>query len=96
MKVNSKIIRIFNSDLLLIQYQSVPKAHTFTPHAQQMVASTWMGDRQGRPSKPTNRLHATLARYQVQLTNTKQLIVPFCDELCLLMIVMFRVGFVLV
>ena len=27
-------------------------AHTSTLHTQQMVASTWLGDHQGRPSAP--------------------------------------------
>ena len=34
-----------------------------------MVASTWLGDHQGRPSTPTNSLHKLhMARYQVLLT----------------------------
>ena len=34
-----------------------------------MVASTWLGDHQGRPSAPTNSLHKLhMARYQVLLT----------------------------
>ena len=36
-----------------------------------MVASTWLGDRQGRPSAPTNSLQKLhMARYQVLLTIT--------------------------
>ena len=41
-------------------------AHTSTLHTKQMVASTWLGDHQGRPSAPTNSLHRLhTARYQV-------------------------------
>ena len=45
-------------------------AHTFTLHTQNMVASTWLGDHQGRPYAPTNSLQKLLARYQVLLTIT--------------------------
>ena len=46
-------------------------AHTYTLHTQQMVASTWLGDHQGRPSAHTNSLHKLhMARYQVLLTIT--------------------------
>ena len=31
--------------------------HAFTLHIQQMAASTWPDDHQGRPSAPTNSLH---------------------------------------
>ena len=38
-----------------------------------MVASTWLGDHQERPSAPTNNLHNIMARYQVhQLQNSVQ------------------------
>ena len=41
-------------------------AHTSTLHTHQVVASTWLGDHQGRPSAPTNSLYKLhMARYQV-------------------------------
>ena len=44
-------------------------AQTSTLHKQQMMASTWLGDHQGRPFVPTNSLHELhMGRYQVLLT----------------------------
>ena len=39
------------------QTEQYTHAHTYTLHTQQMVASNWLGDHQGRPSAPTNSLH---------------------------------------
>ena len=48
------------------QTKQYTHTHTSTLHTQQMVASTWLGDHQGRPSAPTDRLHKLrMARYQV-------------------------------
>ena len=52
-------------------------AHTSTLHTQQMVASTWLGDHQGRPSAPTNSLHKLhMARYQVHQLQFTTIIKP--------------------
>ena len=50
------------------QTKQCTHAHTSTLHTQQLVASTWLGDHQGRPSAPTNSLQLHMARYQVLLT----------------------------
>ena len=51
------------------QTKQYTHAHTYTLHTQQLVASTWLGDHQGRLSAPTNSLHKLhMARYQVLLT----------------------------
>ena len=48
------------------QTKQYTHAHTTTLHTQQMVASTWLGDHQGRPFTPTNSLHKLhMARYRV-------------------------------
>ena len=48
------------------QKKQYTHAHTSTLHTQQMVASTWPGDHQERPSAPTNNLHKLhMARYRV-------------------------------
>ena len=50
------------------KYQTKQCTHTL--HTQHMVASTWLGDHQGRPSTPTNSLHKLhMAQHQVLLTN---------------------------
>ena len=48
------------------QTKQYTHAHTSTLLTQQMVAGTWLGDQQERPSAPTNSLHKLhMARYQV-------------------------------
>ena len=48
------------------QTKQYTHAHTYTLHTQHMMASTWLGDHQGRPAAPTNSLHKLhMARYQV-------------------------------
>ena len=45
-----------------------------------MVASTWLGDHQGRPSAPTNILHKLyMARYQVHQLQLQLNIWPIYD-----------------
>ena len=46
-----------------------------------MLASTWLGDHQGRPSAPTNSLHKLhMVHYQVLLT---YLLTYFYLDLCI-------------
>ena len=47
--------------------------------AQQMVASTWLGDHRVRPSAPTNSLHKLrMTRYQVHQLQLQLAAIHYC------------------
>ena len=65
-------------------YRTKQYAHAHA-HTQQMVASTWLGDPQGKPSASTNSLHKLhMSRYQVLLTIT--ITITNSDQLILVII----------
>ena len=45
--MNAYVLTNYGDDEILVSYVD------FTLHTHQMVASTWLGDHQGRPSAPT-------------------------------------------
>ena len=47
------------------QTKQYTHAHTFTSHTQQLVASTWLGYHQGRPSAPLTRFVKTVEIWSV-------------------------------